>query len=116
MASNTEISKITDLLSEIKKSRNVELVEETDGITIIEDGIKVFRATRMEHCIHAEMLPDIFTYSNIKRNAMVGSLHFNGKGHMCVYLDADVCDMSELIAVISDALVDLNLYGYRTSD
>ena len=111
-----ETKKIMDALTEINQKRCVEYMEVKDEIILVLEGIKIFRAKKLKYCIHAEMLPDIFTYSNWSNNIVVGTLHFNGQGDMCVNLDVKECDFGDLLSIIKDAVTDINLYAYKTTD
>ena len=107
-----ETRKIIDVLAEMNKHRKVEYSETPNTITLTVDDIKILKAKKLKHCIHAEMLPDIFTYSNWSNNIIVDTLHFNGEGNMCINLDLQECDFGDVLSIIKDAVCDINLYGY----
>ena len=105
--------KLKNFVADMQNKREICLRGDENEIELEVEGILALRAKVLEHCIHAEMLPDVYTYSNWANKIVVGTVHFNGRGDMCINFDAKEIDLGDLLNIVKDAVVELNLYGYR---
>lgn len=109
---NSVAEKVQSFVDEVQKRRNIKVMMADDELELYVDDIKAMHAKVLKHCIHAEMLPDIYTYSNWANKIVVGTIHYNGRGDMCINFDAEEIDLGDLLNIVKDAVIELNLYGY----
>jgi len=100
-----EVGKVRD----IRFTANPKSSEHTD---LIIDGITAMSLDKDDGGIRIQVLPDLYTYSDIRFHVLANTIHFNAENHMSVSFVSDYATFGEILSAITQAAIDINLYGY----
>ena len=112
MTDEEAVKQFTDA---VIKERGADINITDDSVTVIIEGVKVFTAEKSGNYYEIAMLPDVFTLSTWNNMFTLEDLHFNVLIDKFGYILISNVDASlvDILNTIKDAVLNINLYGYR---
>lgn len=106
---------IQDFIDVVGQKRDIRFTTSpfySESTELVIDNITAISMNKDDGGVRVTMLPDLYTYSDIKEHVIAKSLHFNAKKHLAVSFIADYETFGEVLQSIKDAAIEINLYGY----
>lgn len=108
-----------DLIDEFIKAvgavRKIHFTTNPKQSTVTEltiDGVTALKLAKDDGGVRVQALPDLYTYSDLKLHVVAGTLHFDSDDHLAVSFVSDYERFGDILNVITEAAVEINLYGY----
>jgi hypothetical protein len=109
----------TDLIEnfekEVGETREVKFEthpEYDDDLEVLIEGISVLHLIKEPNGIKVEVIPDLYTYSDLKCRVVPGTIHFNSPAPKSLTFLSDYERFGDVLSTIQKAAKVLNLYGY----
>ena len=94
---------------EIRFTANPELSDITE---LVVDNITAMRLEKCDGKVWVTVLPDLYTYSDIKNHIHARSIRFSDTAPLSVSFLSNYTEFGEVLQAVKEAVIELNLYGY----
>lgn len=115
----SEDEAIAKFVEDIMSERQIEVIKEANGLTIIADNVTVACISdNGDNTYHIAMLPDLFTLVDWKGKIVTSSIEYKTGAdlYLGVILDTKETCVPELLSIIKETVSDINVYGYTVEN
>lgn len=115
----SEDEAIAKFVEDIMSERQIEVIKEANGLTIIADEVTVACINNNgDNTYHIAMLPDLFTLVDWKGKIVTSSIEYKTGAdlYLGVILDTKETCVPELLSMIKETVSDINVYGYTVEN
>ena len=115
----SEDEAIAKFVEDIMSERQIEVIKEVNGLTIIADEVTVACISNNgDNTYHIAMLPDLFTLVDWKGKIVTSSIEYKTGAdlYLGVILDTKETCVPELLSMIKETVSDINVYGYTVEN